>query len=407
MRKFRKFELSTRRLTLESLENREMLAGNVTVAVRGGLVTITGDDNANQVALYQQGDGTFSLSGNDGEVFTGPTTNLVVRNLTVNLNGGDDIFTVSSQPDPQVFDVIPAEILGTININGGTGFDAMFAGVIGRLAGTLMVPAVAISIDAGNEPVNSPDLVQVTNSSAAAVTVNTWAGNDTVNLLNVFTLTTTVNTGVPSVRVGGADTDVVNMQGVTALTGLINLGTADPLLGNALIIRDGLFGNLIVNGGQAEDFVNVFNTLVGGTLTVNTYGGNDGLYLEQVRTGMTRADYQAVATQLATMFGVDIGRLPFNLFALLNTLPTLPGVMTINTGAGDDTVTMLDDSSTFAIYIYLDQGDDELRATNVDSTFAYYFGGLGFDSRLLTALDGFFLDLQFEDILPPAQQPLT
>lgn len=43
----------SRRLMIENLESRTMMAGNVTISVTDGLLTITGDHNHNGVAIRQ------------------------------------------------------------------------------------------------------------------------------------------------------------------------------------------------------------------------------------------------------------------------------------------------------------------------------------------------------------------
>src|SRR6476620_320740 len=98
MKKSRKADLVKRRLGIEGLERRELLAGNVLVEVTGGFLKVTGDSAGNHITIYQQTNGRFNIAGLDDEVCTGPTTNILARNITVNLGGGDDSVVIAAQP---------------------------------------------------------------------------------------------------------------------------------------------------------------------------------------------------------------------------------------------------------------------------------------------------------------------
>src|SRR3954465_2470515 len=53
----------TRKLNVEGLENRALLAGNVAVSVSGGTLFITGDGFGNGVAVQQLDSGKYFVSG--------------------------------------------------------------------------------------------------------------------------------------------------------------------------------------------------------------------------------------------------------------------------------------------------------------------------------------------------------
>ncbi len=84
--------------SFERLEHRSMMAGNVTAAVVGGNLTITGDNTANMLTLTEIGDtGKWqitglktSINGNAPKLVTGPITGDIV----VNLGGGNDKLTI-------------------------------------------------------------------------------------------------------------------------------------------------------------------------------------------------------------------------------------------------------------------------------------------------------------------------
>lgn len=96
-----------RRLSLEPLENRQLLAGNVLIDTSDGNLVITGDALANRVAIRQTGLGQFTVTGLDREQFRtpgglfkkGPVTVSNVRGgLFVSLSSGDDYVKVQGEP---------------------------------------------------------------------------------------------------------------------------------------------------------------------------------------------------------------------------------------------------------------------------------------------------------------------
>ncbi len=395
MKKARKVAPAARRLGIESLERRELLAGIVAVTLQSGLLTVTGDNAANQITIFQQPNGRFNITGLNGEVFNGPTTNLPVRFINVFVNGGDDSVTISAQPDPlQPGVVIPAAVLGSVSVLGGAGSDTLNVSVIGRLVGAQAIPNLSVTIDGGYQLSGSQnDTVAVDNTATALLTVNTWGGIDFVDLNNVLTGITTINTGDGD--------DGVTMNAVTAFTATVTLGSSGNTVGNVLNVDTGLFGTLNVFGGNGIDTVGVANTLAGFSLSVYTYGGADEVLMDTVQTGLTPDDYVFLANQIIQAFGIDIAQLPFNLFAYIARLPGLPGILSIWTGEGDDFVGLNDVFSTYAIYTFLEGGNDGLIATNVDATYIFFNGGLGTDDRFLDNVAADLLSvLLFEGFLP-------
>jgi hypothetical protein len=404
MKKFSRRSKARRQLFVEGLERRELLAGNVLVTLNNGSLTVTGDNASNFITIYQQTNGQFTIEGQDGEEFTGPTTGIVARSITVNLGAGDDAVTIAAQPVEAGEDLLPATLVLGATVNGGDGSDVIAVSVVGRRLGDeFVIPTTAITVDGGapapNSEASQDDIVSIENSSATLVTVRTGIGDDAVNLFNVLAVTLLVDTGVPTLPQGATDADQVNAQTVTAATATINLGLNSD--DNSLVIDTALTGVLSAFGGNGVDLVAVTNTLTGLAGSIYTYGGADNLTLVGLQAGLTPADYQAAVDLIVERFGLDLSLLPFNLNNLIAALPALPGFLTVSTGDGADVVTADDLFSTMAIYIYLDGGDDQLSANDVEATFAWFFGGAGIDGRIVTNVDALSeLELQFENILP-------
>ena len=389
-----------RRFLFEPLERRELLAVLVTVA--DGTLTVTGDDADNVITIYQQTDGRFTVTGVAEEI-TGPTENIIARNIVVNLNGGDDFVTIAAQPLQDAVELLPAEVLGNTTVNAGDGSDDVVVSVVGMQADTFVLPALSIKIDGGAALTNNSaqrDSAVIVNSSAALVSVKTGVGDDAIDLNNVIAVTLNVESGPASLPNGVSDLDLVDLTTVTAATAKIDLGKNSS--GNNLTLNTGLFGLLTIDGGNGVDDVRIDDTLAGLSLSLSTYGGADIVNLNSVQSGLTQADYQNLLNLVVSSFGLDLSILPFDLADLIQYLPSLPGYTTISTGDGADVVTATDLSSTLAIYIYLDAGDDQLRVDGVDSVIAFFWGGAGTDGRLVTGVDALSeLELQFENILAP------
>jgi hypothetical protein len=410
MKKLSPSSKARRQLFVEGLERRELLAGNVLVTLTGGNLTVTGDANENFITIYQQTNGQFTIEGQGEEVFSGPTTGIIARSITVNLGAGDDAVTIAAQPVEVGQELLPASVVRGVTVNGGDGSDGIVVSVVGRQLGTqFVIPTTAITID-GGAPVSGSealqdDVIAIENSSAGLVTVRTGVGDDTVNLSSVLAVTLNVDTGAVVLPQGATDLDQVNAFSVTAATATFNLGLNNE--DNILVINNGLTGLLSIYGGNGVDTVAVGNTLAGLSGSIYTYGGADNLTIFNVQAGLTPEDYQAAVDLIVESFGLNLALLPFNLNALISVLPALPGFLTVSTGEGSDIVTADDLFSTMAIYIYLDGGDDQLSATGVEATFAWFFGGAGIDARVLTDIDALSeLELQFENVLPPLE-PLT
>ena len=110
----------------ERLERREMLAGDVTVNVRGGDLVIRGDAAANQIQVsHSYFPSGYLITGTNGTTVNGQASFLATGandDIRVNLKGGDDVFVLSnSSPDDLKFvgshgnDVL---ILGNVIVRG-------------------------------------------------------------------------------------------------------------------------------------------------------------------------------------------------------------------------------------------------------------------------------------------------
>jgi hypothetical protein len=137
---------TTRRLQLESLENRELMAGNVTVSFSGSELRIVGDSAANGVEVRQSSPGVYTITGAfEGGAATkingrsSITASNVNGNVVVALGAGNDQLDFGTG-DQRVIDVKrdliidmgtgndwtdvrDVKVAGMLSINTGTGVD--------------------------------------------------------------------------------------------------------------------------------------------------------------------------------------------------------------------------------------------------------------------------------------------
>src|SRR5262245_27198229 len=112
---------TARRLGLENLESRQLLAGDVTVSVSGGDLTITGDGAANGVLMFQLGDGQYRIAGVrqvgaatrirlGNSTASYQTVTGVTDDVVINLQGGNDRVTVTHNPGFSLYSTLPDDL---------------------------------------------------------------------------------------------------------------------------------------------------------------------------------------------------------------------------------------------------------------------------------------------------------
>ncbi len=153
--------------TMERLETRAMLAGNVTVAVLGGMLVITGDENDNGISLDAKSVnvGQITVRGDAGTSINGVYTPAYVSGLRndvkVRLGGGDDSVRIGAL----------------------------------RLPGHL-----SVDLDAGDDRI-----VLDSTSISGQLSIEGKQGQDTVDLINL-------TVGGEARISGGSDDDILTVQ---------------------------------------------------------------------------------------------------------------------------------------------------------------------------------------------------
>jgi ribosomal protein L27 len=221
---------TTRRFGVESLEGRELMAGNVDVTLSNGNLLLTGDNLGNGVQIRQisanklavvglkQAGANTSINGVGFQVFSG-----VTGNVTFNMNGGND----------------------QIDVTNGAGFFASQTGL----------PTTFQPVD-----------------FARNVTVNLGDGNDLLAMEDAD-----VNGGLKID--GGFDNgvDTIDLEGISTI-GLKSAALEIDTRGGADVIDiefADLAGSVDIDSGNEADFVKMFFAEISGDLTIRTQAGDD------------------------------------------------------------------------------------------------------------------------------------
>ncbi len=274
------------RFGFECLENRSMLAGNVTVDLIANNLLITGDNAANAIVITDTGT-NLVISGVQGGTIggTGLQSNTGVSivadvatipkapldgDIFINLLNGRDELSIDGI-NKTAGDDIPSKL----KINLGEGDDTMTFGVT---AGNFLLGDMTIDLDEGIDtltvdgliavPMNEGNLIVVGGFGVDTITVganqpnaiegdfiiNTGTGDDVVAVdrTNVFS-DFSIDTG------GGADT--------------VDLGRDDlqNFLASAVQVR----ADLVINTGLTGDTVRLDAVLVGNNILISTADGDD------------------------------------------------------------------------------------------------------------------------------------
>lgn len=278
--------------SMESLEVRRVPVGNITAAVQNGVLTVTGDDAANDVEIagnlsnrvtiagfnLTKVNGVAPVNGKSVVTFTGITDVVVVA------KDGNDRIVIKGNPDPVRF--------RDITIDSGAGDDVV------EIRNVFATDDINVTTQNGKDRVT---LAQVNVGGAGVdsnqndVNINTARtggsvpDNDTVQLDDV-----SVKRDV-SIQTG-ADADVVQIFDPRALV---------PNLAQFAQPTD-IGDDLTIDTGDAGDRVNLNRVNVVDQINIELRGGND--ILGVVRTTANRFDADGGSGQ-DTLFLLD------NLFA--------------------------------------------------------------------------------------------
>ncbi len=290
---------------IELLEDRRMLAGNVTAVINNaGDLVVNGDNADNDVLISIDDVGNVEVEGRVGSGTTvddsGLAGKVVSRNVIVNMRGGDDgvyidgtgtTFDVDAPVDNMRISTGSGDdiavvgtsngisVRGDIRMNLGTGDDhgAVKYSNVGFVddGDTLFDGSVTITGGAGN------DSSSLYYSIAGDFNVNLGAGND------LALVEATAAEGAMRLSVGSGDNTVDVIDSMAAGLRITSGGGIDAI---NIEEFDAKYASVDIATGNGADEVTITGGLDVDTLKIGTGGGNDNATIDEVEVERTEVN---------------------------------------------------------------------------------------------------------------------
>ena len=329
-----------RRMFLEQLEPRTLLAGNVGVSVSGGDLILRGNGRDNRIAILQLGRREYAVVGFGGTTVERSGRPLIVRgidgSIATDLKGGDDLLLVGNDPqlliqiardfgdlqdDPETLEAELLDLLsqagapqhfsaaGNLVVRSGAGHDTVaLVGDIGRelaadLGGgdnSLVLVDSVIGGDLAARAGRGRDAVILAGVLVGgSLELNLQAGR---NVIDAFVLLV----GENATFITGNQDDKVDVNHAAIGEDLVvRLGKGDDYIratmsGGGIEVGGGVdidtgagrdevrlrgrvWGNASIRTGSQGDLVLLWQLVVHNDLFVDTGSGQDGFGAEEVR----------------------------------------------------------------------------------------------------------------------------
>ncbi len=264
-----------RRLNLESLEGRKMMAGDVSVALEGQLLTVQGDNLGNQVVVSQNAAGAVTISGQNGTLINGlPSVRFInpqLNAMEIRMEGGDDSVSLRGvRIANDLFadlgagnDLLTTAAATPVVIGANAMIEAGAGNDIVRLSGITVREDLMIQGGVGtlNASLNAAAVDK-------ALTIIGDDANDSVALAGVR-----VGDAVSIETKGGSD--VVSMNDVSALALLVNTDATGVGVDRVTMNRVTAIEDIGISTGAGNDTVALTDVTSGKSLTVSLDEGND------------------------------------------------------------------------------------------------------------------------------------
>ncbi|QDU87614.1 hypothetical protein Pla175_09790 [Pirellulimonas nuda] len=246
------------RFGMETMEKREMMAGDVTASIQSGGHLYIGE----AVGNYQTANAVQVSQLSNGQIRVQGITNLDGTVTKVNGAAYKD-FTVT----------------GDLQVNLGAGNDKVV------LAGGANFRNVTLNMDQLGGPADADQVFVGSIRTTGGMTVRTGAGNDYVSFYNSsigndasdFTSIST-----------GAGVDSLRVEGWSSFRGGMGVSTYNNVNENETdyvdMVGAVVYGTLAMNTGAGNDVLNMTGVTMGGNLFLNTGDGADTVRLREVQT---------------------------------------------------------------------------------------------------------------------------
>jgi len=361
-----------RRLMLESLESRALLAGDVQVDVVGGNLKLRGDQECNGVIISQLGEGRYAVVGfeHDGAPTTinGGTEPVIVHgvrgNFDIDLRQGDDLLGIGNDVE------LLAGLSTDLGLSDAFGAGAELPEVPDQ---RLRVPRSLIV-----RTKDGDDGVLVNANIRHSAIIRTSFGSDGVGLAN-----TRVGDNVIVHTETGQDGVLIEN---TSVGDYLHVNTGEN--SDTLVISQADVGHALLIAGQGNDAVGISDSQFDRELVLLAAQGNDDVLLTTIAARRIHLDAGSGNDQLGiSALAIDDD-------------------LTIHTGSGRDSAQVTGSDVDDLLAVFLDTGDDELTISGTSAGKALLRGGR--DSDILNIDDLGFAgrvdENEFEDVNEGASQ---
>jgi hypothetical protein len=243
------------RLTLEPLENRQLLAGNISIETSDGNLVILGDALSNRISIRQTGLGQFTVTGKDGEQFRTPGGLYQKTPVKVaNVRGGLLVSLASGNDSVQIQGLGSSRSLGAfVTVLTGPGKDEVAISQL-QTGGLQYPPQIKVPTELNRQRAAIGNSAYWNATTPGSITIDTGAGDrasdgDTVSLQSI-------NVEGPTMINTGFGADQVKLNGMTGRQAVINTsaGSDQVELAQQASVS---FDTLNITMGDDNDYVNI------------------------------------------------------------------------------------------------------------------------------------------------------
>ena len=293
-------------VSVEALERRTLLTGNVTAAFSHGDLILRGDDADNTVSIVHEG-GNLLVRGSNGTTINGSSSdfvaivggNQIADDLRIDLRGGNDILSVQG-----------VEVRDDLRIWSGDGSDNI------ALADTRVGDDLRVDTANGNDVILAQNL-----TIDDDVHISTGDGNDQVRVSDTRVdddlrirsasgddaiIVTACDVGDDHTIRSGSGDDTINVVSTTISDDLrvTTSSGRDALVFDQLVVRD----DSKFRSGSGDDSVVVTDSQLADDLSVSTSSGDDFVYIDPTVVGddmrvKTGRDNDTIVVSGANSFG--------------------------------------------------------------------------------------------------------
>lgn len=331
-------------LGLQPLEPRLPMAGDVSVAFRAGVLTITGDNQANDIWVGRM----------DGDVVVAPNPlGLGERTRLVHVRGGN------VQSDNGQIEAITFQGVHTLNVDLRGGDDKLSISSWPDAPRTLAFRNLTANLGSGNNRLDVSDIAVQRN-----LTVRAAGGHDEISVTNVSVgRSLTVNAGAGDNMVTVEDSFVQGPIVLVTGRGRDTIGVFETQSERSLSVRAGDGDNVVTLEEGARSFAGRVNVTTGSGNDEVVLGDISGEAVIAVRTGGGNDIVRNTGFFQARSLNVNLGRGDnrFDLARHGNIAPIILGPLTVTSGAGHDEIDIRETDVRGNLTVRAGDGDNQIR----------------------------------------------